>query len=146
MIVNWTKDCVKGIPVGDEGRNVILNLGYNEVSNDDWKKVRSLVADLIDEGVIKEEWTRVKGVDAKTSVLVMNLNMEPIEKVDPTAEVFIPAVLKDITRARVPKIIAETLDKRTLRRWYEEDTREDVLKRITMQIEVIDNPALANKE
>jgi hypothetical protein len=146
MIVNWTLDCIKGIPVADEGRNVILAPGFNEVSNADWKLVRPLVLDQIENNIIKEEWVRVKGIDAKDAPLVCTLDMVVVDSVAATAEAYVPAILKDITRARVPKIIAETYDKRTLKRWYEDDTREDVLKRITIQLEVIDNPSLASKE
>jgi hypothetical protein len=148
MLVNWTKDNIKGIPIIDSGSNVILAPGYNDVPTGTWLQVRHHVLDQIESGIIKEEWTRVKAIEAKVEEFVFTADLKRIMDIkDAPAEVTIPATLKDITRARVvPGIIKNTYHKPSLKKWLKEEIRDDVIKAINHQLEVVDNPALLNEE
>lgn len=143
MILNWKRDCTKGIPDLATGRSVILTPGYNQVSNDIWKRVRPHVVDLIERKLIEEEWTKVKFSEGRTSPLIM-LNDELVEDgkdYPATTEVLVPATLKDMRAStRLTAMIKETLNKPTLKEWLEIETRDEVRLAIRQQISYINNP------
>lgn len=145
MLVNWTKDNIKGIPLdANQTSFIVLAPGYNDVDDADWIKVRWHVIDQIEAKVLEEEWIRVKKDEATKAKIVMSLDMVPIT--DPNRmgpEVFIPATIKDFNKTRAISIVMKTYSKPTLDKWNEIEGRDEVTKAINYELMWIDDPSKA---
>jgi len=142
MLVNWTKDNIKGIPIHEEGRTIILAPGYNDVDDLEWMSIRGQVMDQIEAKVIEEEWVRVKKEEVLKSRVAMTLEMErmPDPSKSVNAEGMIPATIKDFNKNRAIAIVMKTYDKKTLEKWSQMETRDEVTKAISYEIMWVDEP------
>lgn len=142
MILLNNKDGSLMFPIHEEGRNVRLREGYNDIPDEDWKKVRDIAVDRINDKTIEEEWIKVKGVEVKKdNVLVMTLELKPATaEIKEMQEYYIPAKLSDIRLNKVEKILENTWESETLKRWRDSGIKEDVRVFVSRRLEFIKNP------
>lgn len=150
MLVNWTRDNIKGIPLHEEVRNVILAPGYNDIDDKDWVRVRMHVRDQIDNGIIKELWTKVeKGELSDKNVIVADENFDIIadlSSITPKQTVYIPSTLRDISqKQKAIETVLKTYRKETLTKWNGIENRDEVTRAINYQILWIDDPNKAQE-
>lgn len=143
MLVNWTKNCTKGIPVGDS-QVLILSPGYNDVDDNTWDIARSIVIGQIENKEIEEEWTKVKKDEYKKASAVYDSDYKRVDGTKHTSEeAYVPATLQDFRVPRACQIVLKTYNKATLNKWNLKETRDEVTKNINYQIMWIDEPSKA---
>jgi hypothetical protein len=146
MIVNWTKDGIKVIPIPGKETNIVLAPGFNEVDDLEWISARPYVLKQIEDKVIEENWNRVVKALASKSPVIMSVDMQPIG-IDDVGNngCFIPSTIKDIQARTAVKVIMKTYDKRTLDKWSELEQRDEVRTMIRYQRLWIDDPNKAQE-
>lgn len=145
MILNWTKDNLKVIPLLDvpkpgepvvaASEYVTLAPGYNEVPDNLWKIARMWVTPEIESGKIVEEWQKVPRPEKSSDLPILYLDAEDGKA---TQTIRVPADLRDISRPRIQDVIKNTFIAPVLKKWSTEDTRPDVQSAILKQIEAIE--------
>lgn len=145
MIVNWTKDNLKVIPlmgIPNAGEQVIpaseyvtLAPGYNDVADDVWKIARTWVSSEIESGKIVEEWQKVPRPEKSNDMPFLYIESENGKE---TQSIRVPASLREITRPRVLDVIKNTYVIPVLQKWSTEDTRPDVQSALLKQINAVE--------
>lgn len=143
MLVNWTKNCTKGIPLSDSS-NIILSPGYNDVEDSDWDIARNAVIGQIENKEIEEEWTKVKKDEYKKAAAVYDNDYKRVDASKHTSEeAYVPATLQDFRVPKACQIVLKTYNKNTLKKWNLKETRDEVSKNINYQLMWIDDPSKA---
>jgi len=150
MIVNSTADGFIGIPMTGTGRAIDIAPGYNEVPNEQWAAARKNAQRRIDAGKLTEEWTKVPAAD----VVKQDKDAEDIEFIGfpkelirpsddakETTKRLVPASLADIDRKgqKVINIVKGTFHIPTLKKWYDEELRQDVRVELQKQISGVES-------
>jgi len=120
MIVNWKRKNagLKTIDIpnanGKTERTIFFLPGNNEISEDDWKKIKSnkQIQEEIKMGDIEE----IYGVDESNKKTTS---------------------IKEMKAEDAIKIISETYDLKTLKKWRKQDSRDEVRSELKNRIEYI---------
>ena len=150
MIVKSDADGFIGVPMTGTGMAIDLAPGYNDIPNDDWAKARANAHRKIENGSIVEEFVKVPVTDVikmdKDGKIESYIGFPKeliIESDDPkeTAKRLVPATLADVDRKqnKVINIVKGTFHIPTLKKWYEEELRQDVRVELQKQISGVES-------
>ena len=150
MIINSTADGFIGIPMTGTGRAIDIAPGYNEIPNEQWALARKNAMRRIGAGKLTEEWIKVPADDVEKAgkkegeIEYIGFPKELILKSDDAKETtkrLVPATLADIDRKgqKVINIVKGTFHIPTLKKWYEEELRQDVRVELQKQISGVES-------
>lgn len=150
MIVKSDADGFVGIPMVDGNGAIDLAPGYNDIPNDKWAKARKNAQRSIDAGKLTEEWIKVpadtveKAGKKEGEVEYIGFPKElvrPSDDAKETTKRLVPATLADIDRKgqKVINIVKGTFHIPTLKKWYEEELRQDVRVELQKQISGVES-------
>lgn len=132
MIVTYNKTNRHVIPQLNGIDQVLLYPGSQEIANSDWYACRHYILDMIENGIIEEEWTKV-GVDARDADKQYMLD----DPDDPKNKRY-PAILKDKNKNEARKIVEKCTHVPTLLKWNQEELRPEVSLAIVNQLKKSD--------
>ena len=138
------------IPMVGTTESLELVPGYNDIPNDKYVKVRKNAMRRIGAGKLTEEWIKVPADDVEKAgkkegeVEYIGFPKELILKSDDAKETtkrLVPATLADIDRKgqKVINIVKGTFHIPTLKKWYEEELRQDVRVELQKQISGVES-------
>ena len=145
MIIKSDADGFVGVPIVGENNAIDLAPGYNEIPNEQWARARKNAHRLIDAGKLVEEFVKVPVTDVEKAgkkegeIEYIGFPKElilPSDDPKETAKRLVPATLADIDRKgqKVINIVKGTFHIPTLKKWYEEELRQDVRVELQKQI------------
>lgn len=143
MIVNWSGDNMKIIPIYSDGDTsttpaefCTLAPGYNEIDNAVWAKARTMVADDVANSKITEEWARGQRPEKEEAYPLIFLEPEDARE---KQIIRVPATLRDIPRPGVlDRVVKNTYHLPTLQNWSVEESRPDVQAALIKQIKAVE--------
>lgn len=147
MLLNLMTDGHYGIPVVGiynpetkrygigPGDTVDIVPGYSEIDDARWASCRPNALRLLASGKLKEEWVKVDLKDTDGKILVIET-----DDVKETSKRMVPATLADIDRKaqKVINVVKGCYHPATLKKWYEEELRQDVRVELQKQMEGIE--------
>jgi len=109
--------------------------GYSEIDDKIWLSCRKNALRLLASGKLKEEWIKVDLKESEGKLLVIET-----DDAKETSKRMIPATLADIDRkqSKVINVVKECYHPATLKKWYEEELRQDVRVELQKQMEGIE--------
>ena len=125
-----------GIPcVGDTNDCVDVVPGYSEIDDKTWATCRPNALRLLASGKLKEEWIKVDLKESEGKILVIET-----DDAKETSKRMVPATLADIDRKaqKVINVVKGCYHPATLKKWYEEELRQDVRVELQKQMEGIE--------
>lgn len=132
MIVTYTKKNRHIIPRTNGIDQVMLVPGSQELPNQEWFEARCYVGDMIDAGIIIEEWTKRGPDDKECDKRYM------IVDPDEPKQVKYPAILRDKNKTEARRIIEDCTHLRTLQKWNQEEIRAELSVAILNQLKKTD--------
>lgn len=136
MIVTSKKDGCLGIPC--KGISEVVNVvpGTSEIDDSLWALARENAARFLKSEVLVEEWKKVEIGESRDLPLVLETGVATENN-----KRLIPAKITDIDRKGqgIFKVIKNTYHIPSLKKWLDEDSREDVRIAIYHQIDGVNS-------
>ena len=127
MLVNWTQDRIRVIPVLRNGiqaeKDLVLLPGINDVPDDTWALARIHIAqDLKDKTILEVKGEVEEVIDPETKNKTWKITSK---------------TLKEIPAKEAEAIVKETFNLSTLNKWLTDDPRDSVRTEIRNQIDSV---------
>lgn len=137
MIVSWDKPKagIKVIDIPNESgkteKSIYFVPGPNEIAAEDWEKARTndQIKEQIEKGYFKEY-----GIEKEVAV-----KDKSGKETDKKEKRVVDTPLSKIEAKEAVKIVADTANLSTLKKWQKEEGRDEVRAAIANQIEFVDN-------